>query len=259
MQRYVTVYADQVDVTGWLDSVTWQNADEQPYMQADLRFRGWHSVPLGARFDVFGTNDPSNPRQEPILIDGWIPPESYGETEIARGEVTSLSVRVLDWAARALRLSPRNTLVLVDRAAEAQLALDEYSGTVGTPAIVTGIRTMHQAVKWLGRAAGIRVQLAMPDYTLKASVVPPASEVISGKGVVISQTMHYWDAILSLAREYKPMAYALQTSRTVVLEGQLARHLGAGRTMTFSKGSIVRYSGRGLARSVIRRLLVRMG
>jgi len=220
MDFVITVYMDKSDVTKWIRSVEITQMDSVN-RRFVLKFNAWHSFTPANRWDIFGSYDPVNPRQEILIRNGVIPEDrprtiSIGDAGTAKMPTVTATGYEAVWLAK--RKGPRETIIMVpgwrNVIADVTKAIEEYDGEVGTYRVWTGCYSLHRAVQKLARAAGINVSVKIPDYTMVPYVVPPENS--------------YWREITKLTDPYSPHKYYVRSTNTLVIADKEDAIMGAG-------------------------------
>jgi hypothetical protein len=261
MEFAFRAYMNNRDVTDWITSLELEQPRRTLYRQWTFRFAAWSAIEAGARWDLFGSYDPSaSPRAEILARAGASPPDrERARLVLATGRMPRLEVRGYDFVWAAQRKRPRETIVMVPSAAyiveevdgrpvlrenSVAAALKRYEGPVGNYKVWTNISTIHAAVKRLAHAAGIRVRLLIPNHKMIPLVIPPTASL--------------WEAILELVTPWKPRIYYRDSTNTLLIVDPLSKHYGTGQPLKVPAGAVAKMTGAPIRTSRTRRLLVRI-
>lgn len=254
-------YMNNRDVSDWIDSVEIEHPRRCLYRQWTFNFAAWSSIENNARWDLFGSYDPTgDPRAEILSRAGTLPPDrDRVRLVVAAGKIPSLRVRGYDFVWTAQRKTPRETIVVVPSSAyivenidgrpilrenSVAGALDRYEGPVGKYRVWTHVRTIGEAVRRLGNAAGVNVSYRQIDKPMIPYVIPP--------------TDSFWSAMLDLAAPWKPEIYYRDSTNTLVFADRLHTHYSIGGTITIPADAVVSMTGTPVLRKRTRRILIRI-
>ena len=261
MEFAFRAYMNNRDVTDWITSVDIEHPRKTLYRQWTFRFAGWSSIEENAVWDLFGSYDPTGkPRAEILSRAGILPPDrERARLTIAPGTMPRLEIRGYDRVWTIQRKRPRQTIVVVPSSAyiveeingapvlrESSVAgaLKRYEGPVGRYKVWTHVRTIHDAIRRLANAAGVRVQCRFPNYEMIPLVIPPKNS--------------FWESILELAAPWKVRVYYRDSTNTLVLVDPLAAHYGVGGTLTVPGGVVERMTASPIRTNRTRRVLIRI-
>jgi hypothetical protein len=237
---------NQRDVTPWLDSIEIAQDRRALYRSARLAFRGWFPVDLSAKWDIYGTTDPAVPRSSLLLRRGVVPPDQQAEVLVTGTDVKNVVLTVYDWAWVAQRLTPCATVVAAGtcgEAARAVAAADRESWPSGRWQWLPA-KTMHDAVRGLGRMAGFTVELQLPNYDLAPTLFDPRQSL--------------WDSIWSLVEPFRPEAFFRRERNAVVITDGLDIFLGFGGRLKLTEAAVLRASFHPQMFRHLRRVIVRI-
>lgn len=227
MDFMVTVYMDRRDVTPWIRAV-FINQQDAVSRHFTLDFNTWQEFDESNRWDIFGTYDPTEPRQELLIRSGVIPNDRKRAVNVAAGTVPTVRAEGYEQIWLAKRRGPTKTIIMVPGWSrvndQVQQAIEEYKDEVGLYRVWNGTYSMHRAVYKLARAAGIRVTITIPDYPLKPYVVPKENS--------------YWKEIMRLTDPYAPHRYYVRSLNRLVIADMQDKIMGAGNKLVLS-GDIV--------------------
>jgi hypothetical protein len=247
----LALYMNKRPVTGWLTSLHFQQTRDTYYRQCDLTFASWHEIEDGARWDLFGSYDPDDPRSEILIRNGVIPDDQRLQFRLARGQDVPITLTIYDWAWRAQRISHPTTLVVAKSLTDGRRAVAEYGQPVGRyTTLVTS--TLSGAVRALATLGGVWLDWRLPDYDLSAQVLAPVDD--NGTSQAIFQS------IRTLCDPYRPEYYFRRDTDCLVLSDRLATEFAVGTRMTFGERSIaapLNVTARTLGRRV-RRVIVEL-
>lgn len=247
MEFALTVFMDRRDVTPWITSCKVEIADSA-HRSFELRFSAWHSFDSTNRWDIYGTFDSSEPRQEALILQGIIPPDRQRIVRVGKGQVPYLVAQGYDWVWMAKRKAATETIIMVPGYTNVENdvrgAIDAYSGTVGEYRVWRGVATLHTAITRLGKAAGIRTSVRIPDYSFSPWVVPPE--------------LSYWKAIEKLTDPYAPVRYFARWTNTLVIQDPAMPIMGAGNKLTIGAEGIAAMDVQPLGRISTRRVLLKV-
>lgn len=255
------VYMNKRDVTDWVTTVELEHPRNTLYRQWTFNFAGWSSIEEGAEWDLFGSYDPTgDPRAEVLARAGRTPPDRERDRLIVEaGKIPTLRVRGYDFVWSVQRKRPRETIIVVPSSAYIVEEIDgrpvllensvagairRYEGPIGKYRVWTNVRTIPQCVKRLGNAAGVRVDYRLPS----ANMIP----------LVIDPTLSYWEAMIDLAKPWKPKIYYRDSINTLVLADPLHSHYQVGTTLTVPARTVVRMTGAPIKHKRTRRILIRI-
>lgn len=243
------VYMNQRDVTPWATSIDIEQPPACLYRQWSVTFAGWSAVESGASWDIFGSYDPeTTPRAECLIRAGVVPEDRERTVGLGSGEMVTTTVSGYDRVWLMQRRAPRDTLVLVPgrrgAGAGAAAAIEAFGQPVGRYRTVTGVDTLHHAVRELARRAGVNVHLATLNYPWQATVVDPAQS--------------YWEAILELLRPLGAEVWYRRSGNLLVIVDPLAPRYGLGTTINLPPQLVKSVNGWPVRQRRVRRLLTRI-
>jgi len=261
MEFAFRAYMNQRDVTDWITSVDIEHPRNCLYRQWTFQFAGWSSIEEGAEWDLFGSYDPgTNPRAEVLARAGRTPPDRERDRLIVQaGRMPALRIRGYDFVWTVQRKRPRETIVVVPSSAYIVEEIDgrpvllensvagairRHEGPIGKYRVWTHVRTIADALRRLGNAAGVRVDNRLPSANMIPYVIPP--------------TFSFWDAMVELAKPWKPKIYYRDSTNTLVFADPLHSHYSIGSTLTIPKRTVVRMTGAPIKRKRTRRILIRI-
>jgi hypothetical protein len=230
MDFFITVYMDQSDVTDWIRSVEISQLDaiNRRFL---LKFNAWHSFDPTNRWDIFGSYDSANPRDEILIRKGVVPSDRPRRVLVSGGrlpQVPTITAEGFEYVWLAKRRGPRETIIMVpgwgNVVEDVTRAIDESQEEVATYRVWTGCSTLRQAVFKLARAAGVRVAIQIPDYPMVPYAVPKENS--------------YWKEIERLTDPYAPHRYYVRSTNTLVIADKQDQIMGAANKMTIP-GDIV--------------------
>jgi hypothetical protein len=243
-----TVHMNQRDVTPWTTSVEPGVKAGTLYGDATVTFAAWSALEPDAKWNIYGTYDPANPRAVLLLREGITPEDRERMLRLAAGAIPSLTVRIFDPVWLAQRRGPDDTIVMLpgsagDDTADALIA--NYGEAVGRTVLWRRVNTMHQAVTRLARAAKINVRVLLPDYELAPYVVNPRHS--------------YWKAILELVRPWAPDPVIFRNNdNTLVIADSISQQFSVGRRIKLPANTIAKIEGKPVTRARVRRLILRI-
>jgi hypothetical protein len=223
MEFVITVYMDQSDVTNWIRSVTVSqlNAVDRKFT---LVFNAWHSFGPSNRWDIFGSYDPANPRQEILIRNGIIPEDRPKTVSIAGGETAvmpTITAEGYEFVWMAKRRGPRDTIIMVPTwgniVEDVTKAIEESRTEVAVYRVWPGCYSLHVAVKKLARAAGLNLSIRIPNYDMVPYVVPMKNS--------------YWQEIMRLTDPFAPHRYYVRSTNTLVIADKQDAIMGAGNKL----------------------------
>lgn len=230
MRASLAVYMNKRDVTGWLTSLKFRQTRDTYYRQCDLTFASWHTIEEDARWDVFGSYDPDDPRSEILIRNGVVPDDLRPSFRLQRGEDVPVGLTIYDWAWRAQRFCHPTTLVVARSLTDGRRVVGDYGQPVGRYTTLVS-STLSGAIRALGALAGLWVDWRLPDYQLSAMVLDPV-DPLTKTSQAIFQSMR------TLADPYKPEYYFRRDTDCLVLSDRMATEFTVGTVMTFGSGSI---------------------
>lgn len=259
MKLRYTVYMDRRDVTKWVTALTVTQPRNCLYRQADIIFEGWSSLADDADWDVFGSYDPTSPRDEILLRTGKIPEDRERAITIRGGANPAIKIRIYDQVWQAQRRAPRETVVMVPRNGyvwdvvdghrvlrenSVETAIRNHGGPIGRYRVWQRIDTMHDAVRELGDAAGINTRVLLPDYPMQPRVLDP--------------TACYWDLMRDLVAPYAPEIWYERQNNTIVFVDPLAARYDVGRTIELPNQTIRNIRALPVMRRRVRRVIIQV-
>jgi hypothetical protein len=220
----VTVYMDKSDVTDWIRSVEISQMDSIN-RRFVLYFNAWHSFDESNRWDIFGSYDTANPRDEILIRNGIVPTDRPRRVLVsggARPQMPTIVAEGYEYVWLVKRRGPKETIIAVpgwgNVVEDVTKAIEEAREEVGAYRVWTGCSTLHRMVYKLARAAGVRVSIKIPDYPMVPYVVP--------------KELSYWKEIERLTDPYAPHRYYARSTNTLVIADKQAQIMGAGNKMT---------------------------
>jgi hypothetical protein len=246
----MTVYMNQRDITPWCRRIKVSQPEGYVEKEFEITTNAWHMFQENARYDIYASYDPANPRQECMIRQGWILPDKRRSVRVSRGEMPTITIRGKGWSSISFRRAPRETIVCIPvygtagyNMNYARRVLLNYDGPVGRIRIFPGCARVDQAVHRLGMNAWIGISWNLPFYPLQPVVIP------AGKT--------YWDAILDLIEPYAPEIYFSHWSNHIVIADSLSRWYG--RWPMNVDGGIIRHIDAVPTNHIrVRRVLVRI-
>ena len=247
MEFGIRVYMDKSDVTNWIRSVTvtQMNSVDRKFV---LVFNAWHSFGPSNRWDIFGSYDPANPRQEILIRNGIIPedrPKTVSVAGVTTPQVPTITAEGYEYVWLAKRKGPRDTIIMVPAwgnvIEDVTKAIEQADAEVGTYRVWPGCYSLHRAVYKLARAAGLRVSIRIPDYDMVPYVVPLKNS--------------YWREIMRLTDPYAPHRYYVRSTNTLVIADKRDAIMGAGNKLTIPGDAINHLVARPTKRRRLRRVI----
>ena len=242
-----TVYMDQYDVSPWIRAVTVNQVDAVS-RHFKLEFNTWQEFDETSRWDIFGTYDPTEPRQELLVRSGVIPNDRKRAVNVTKGKVPNIVAEGFEQIWLAKRKGPTKTIIMVPKWSrvndEVQKAIEEYDGEVAGYRVWNGTYSMHRAVYKLARAAGIRVTITIPDYPLKPYVVPKENS--------------YWQEIMRLTDPYAPHRYYVRSLNRLVIADTQDKIMGAGNKLVIPGDIVDNLAATPVFTKRIRRVIVKV-
>lgn len=242
-----TVYMDQRDVTPWIRAVS-INQQDAVSRHFTLDFNTWQEFDESNRWDIFGTYDPTEPRQELLIRSGVIPNDRKRAVNVTKGKVPNVRAEGFEQIWLAKRRGPTKTIIMVPAWSrvndEVQKAIEEYDGEVAMYRVWNGTYSMHRAVYKLARAARINVTITTPDYPLKPYVVPKENS--------------YWQEIMRLTDPYAPHRYYVRSLNRLVIADTQDKIMGAGNKIVLSGDIIDKMNATPVITKRVRRVIVKV-
>jgi hypothetical protein len=247
MDLVITVYMDNSDVTKWVRSVevTQMDSINRKFV---LKFNAWSSFGSTNRWDIFGSVNSSNPRAEVLIRNGIIPSDRPRSVSVSGGtnpQVPTITATGYEYVWLAKRRGPRDTIIMVPSFSnvsdDVRRAIEESREEVGTYRVWTGCNTLHEAVKKLGRAAGLNVSVRIPDYPMVPYVVPKKHS--------------FWREITNLTDPYVPHKYYVRSTNTLVVADKQDAIMGAGNKLILTGDVIDRFSASPTNTKRVRRVI----
>jgi hypothetical protein len=242
-----TVYMDRRDVSPWIRSVS-INQNDAVSRHFVLDFNTWQEFDETNRWDIFGTYDPTEPRQELLIRSGVIPNDRKRAVRVVKGNVPNVSAEGYEQIWLAKRRGPTKTIIMVPGWSrvndQVQAAIEEYDGEVGLYRVWNGTYSMHRAVYKLANAAGIRVTITIPDYPLKPYVVPKENS--------------YWQEIMRLTDPYAPHRYYARSLNRLVIADIQDKIMGAGSKLVVPGKIIDKLNATPVYTKRVRRVIVKV-
>ena len=241
-----TVYMDRRDVSSWVKSVEIRMEDSMT-RRFTIEFAAWHSFNENARWDIFESTDPTNPRQECTIRNGLIDPSQRKSVEVGRGKVPRIIARGYEWAWLAQRKRPTETIVFVpsgsDVDSNVRAAIEDYGKPVGEFRVWRAMDSNHDVIIKLMQSAGIRASVRIPWHTISAFVMPP--------------TKSYYRQALDLAEPYGAAPMYVRATNTMIFADQRDMIMGGSNTMTIPDDLVDSFTARPKYRSRATRIIVR--
>jgi len=225
----LTVYMDKRDVTPWVLRCKIEQLDSIN-RKFSLTFSGWHEFDDSNRWDIFESYDSTNPRSEITIRNGVIPNDKTRMVRVNPGVVPQIVAEGYEYVYLAKRRAPRETIILVPSRRNVEqdvgIALENYGSnrSVGACRVWGGVRTLHGAVRKLMNAAGVRVQIRIPDYDMTPYVIDP--------------TLSYWGAVEKLTAPYAPVRYYIRSTNTMMIADATATIMGSGSVLNIPSDAI---------------------
>ena len=213
-----------------------------------LEFNTWHEFDETNRWDIFGTYDPAEPRQEILIRQGIIPNDRKRAVNVTKGQVPKVTAEGYESVWLAKRRGPTKTIIFVPiwhrYAEDVAKAIEEFKGDVGLYRVWNGTPTMHRCVYKLARAAGVKVTITTPDYPIKAYVVDPQSS--------------YWQEIMRLTNPFAPHRYYLRNQNRLVIADKQDKIMGAQNKLVIPGDIVDKLSATPVITKRVRRILVKV-
>ena len=242
----VTVYMDQRDVTPWVKSVE-VDQDDSMTRKFTIEFTAWHSFDENSRWDIFGSYDAANPRQEILIRAGVLDPANRKMVNLSRTTAPRITARGYEWVWLAQRKRPTETIVLApghgNLEAAVQIAIQNYKEPIGQYKVWYGIDSNREAVTKLMQAVGITASCRFPYHTISPFVMPPDKS--------------YYRMAADIAGAYAALPNYIRSTNTIVFSDQRDVAMGAANDMTIPDELVNSISARPRFRSRPTRLIVR--
>lgn len=215
------IFMNGSEVTKFCSNVECEQT-EQVWRRFTLDFRAWHFLQPRARWNIYMSYETSRTQGYGFIFNGIVPDNSNARITVPMGKPLTFSVTGYDFIWNAHQRSPRLTQVFVPSVAGASVrdatkALENFEGKPGRYDIVPRIRTMHDAVRKLGRLAGVTIQLDMPNYPWAPYVFPPGDS--------------FFSAIGRLVNPYAPHASYSRWRNQLILSDSPSYFMGSGTRM----------------------------
>lgn len=245
MDFRITVYMDRRDVTPWIRSVEF-NQNDAVSRHFRLEFNTWHEFDESNRWDIFGTYDPAEPRQELLIRSGIIPNDRKIAVNVTKGRVPKVTAEGYEQIWLAKRRGPTKTIIFAPGWSKVNeqvaQAIEDYGKEVGGYRVWNGTPTMHRCVFKLARAAGIRVSLTIPDYPIKSFVVPKENS--------------YWQEIMRLTDPYAPHRYYVRSQNKLVIADKQDEIMGAHNKLIIPASIVDKLNATPVITKRVRRVIV---
>jgi len=215
----VTVYMDQRDITPWCRSVTWSQPDQFLEQRWSVTTHAWHLFSTQARYDIYASYDPANPRDTCVIRQGYVLSDQRMRVVVDRAEQPLITINGGSWSSSSFRRSSNETLVLLPCADGdikwdlARRVLKNYDGPVGgyiRP--MSNCWDLKRDVITLGQRACFSVIYHGPNIPMQPVIVPP--------------NLSYWEAILQLIEPYALEVYWEAFFNTLYFIDPLSRPYG---------------------------------
>jgi len=261
MKLGYTVYMNYRDVSAWVESLSWGQPTQELYREFSVTFAGWNAVEEyeeGARWDIFASHDPTDPRSECVIRAGVIPPDREGQVVVTGQEVPKVTLKGYEQFWLAQRRRPSETLVLVPgsgilydivgghhivRENTVKSALEAYDQPVGRYRVLQYVNTVHEAIRRLSREAGFNVETRFQDAPLTPMVIDPEKS--------------YWQVIDELSRSRRVRKRYRRATNTLLLVAPESDQYGIGQTLNLGSGNVVSVDGMPVRHKRIRRIIMR--
>lgn len=232
MRSSVTLYMNKRDVTGWLTSLRFQQSKDVYYRQCDVTFATWHEIEEDARWDLFGSYDPDDPRSEILIRNGIVADDQRPSFRLDRraDEAMPVTLSIYDWAWRAQRICHPTTLVVARSLTDGRRVVADYGQPVGRYTTLVA-STLSGAVRALAALGGLWLDWRLPDYQLSAQVLDPVDPITNASQALFQN-------IRTLADPYRPEYYFRRDTDCLVLSDRMATEFTVGTVTTFGEGSI---------------------
>lgn len=242
-----TVYMDTRDVSPWIKSVEVDQADAVS-RHFRLEFNTWQSFDVTNRWDIFGSYDPTEPRQELLIRSGIIPNDRKRVVNVTKGVVPKVTAEGFEYVWLAKRRGPTKTIIMVPSwtrvTEDVAKAIEEYRDEVGLYRVWNGTYSMHRAIYKLANAAGIRVAISIPDYSLKPYVVPKENS--------------YWQEIMRLTDPYAPHRYYIRSQNKLVIADKQDEIMGAHSKLVIPGEIVDKLNATPVITKRVRRVIVKV-
>jgi hypothetical protein len=223
-----TVYMDGRDVTSAVDAVTVTHGKGVLYRECAIRFRGWHSVDMASKWDVYMSRDATVPRSEIQIRSGVIAPDREPTIQVSGKAVLSTTVTVYDWAYVATMFHPPCTIVVAPDMTAATRAVAQAEEPVGAWVCLQAT-TLHDAVSKLAALAGFWVEISIPNVKVSAQVM--------------LATQSCWESIKSLTDPFAPNYWFRRAEGRLIIADRAATYQAVGSTLVLSKASVAQDKG----------------
>jgi hypothetical protein len=218
-----TVYMDQRDVTAAVDAVTVTQSKGVLYRECVITFRGWHSLDMASRWDVYASRSATVPRSEIQIRSGIIAPDREPTIKVSGKEVLATIVTVYDWAYVATMFHPSCTLVVAPDMTAAVRAVAEATDPVGRWVCIHAT-TLHDAVLKIAALAGFWVDIRIPNVRVSAQVMPAGQSC--------------WDSIKSLTDPFAPNYWFRRGESRLIIADRAATYQGVGSTLVLAPAAV---------------------
>lgn len=242
-----TVYMDTRDVSSWVRSVE-INQQDAVSRHFRIEFNTWQEFDVTNRWDIFGSYDPTEPRQEVMIRNGIIPNDRRRAVNVTQGVVPKVIAEGFEYVWLAKRRGPTKTIIMVPSwhrvAEDVAKAIEEHNDDVGLYRVWNGTYSMHRAVYKLARAAGVRVAITTPDYPLKPYVVPKENS--------------YWQEIMRLTDPFAPHRYYIRSQNKLVIADKQDEIMGAHNKLVIPGEVVDRLNATPVITKRVRRVIVKV-
>ena len=251
------ILIDGEDVTASVTSVQVEQPAETIYRTFRLDLVGAHNIGVDSRVDIY-YNAAGGDRETLVIRQGLLAPTWSQILKVGRvrssGEAITPSVTLegFDGVYLATRRAPLATVVLASDRQLAAKAVKGANGPVGRWRFVRA-RTLHDAVRWLAGAAGLRIELgAIPNHPFSARVLEPLG---AGRQPA-SGSSSYWSHLFDLLEPWAPDIYYRRESNTVVIVDRLSPRVSGNPFVTqLPQDLISNLTGRPRRRRHVRRVV----
>lgn len=214
----VTVYMGQRDITKWCRSVTWSQPDQYLEQTWSVTTHAWHLFDPAARYDIYASYDPDNPRDTCVIRQGYVVQDQRQRVNVTRGEQPLVTVDGKSYSSISFRRCPQETIVMLPcpdgdaRYSLAQRVLKQYDGPVGRLRVWSNCWDLHRDVVYLAHAASFSAIYHGPNIPMQPVVVPPQ--------------LTYWEAILQLIEPFALEVYYTEWFNTLWFIDPVSRRYG---------------------------------
>jgi hypothetical protein len=185
---------DQRDITPWCRSVKWAQPTGFLEQNWSVTTHAWHLFDVNARYDIYASYDPADPRDTCVIRQGYILPDQRLRVNISRRDQPLITIEGKSYSSHSFRVTPRETLVLVPAPAGtsgmamAERVLAKYDGPIGRVRVLSNAWDLRRDVIMLGHRACFSVIFHGPNIPMQPVIVPAQ--------------LTYWQAILQLIEPY---------------------------------------------------------